>query len=462
MTLTSEPLSRLRCRTCGSTATHSKLYGMPAPGTASQIAESPWLEFGGCLIVPGEVAAACLTCGATDRLASGSPSRFDEVSAPDGSVARAVTQYAAACRDALDQAETSVISHAGLWLLLAYAAEHVTGPERADLEGLLGLPAEQAREVARELFVEPHPTLAAAVGAWAAPDARTPLEVDRPIPDQATLDAWASEHTRGLIESFPAHVDPMTRILLATALVLEPRWIEPLHEEDSGELVLDGGLQAIVRTEAAGDVVVAKPHTADGIDVLSVAAAPEVPPSRVWQAVDEVVALLDDGVLRHASRPDDLPTDGHSWRTWSELSVMFADEVADLPGGPDGRPSQWGSRLRPWTASATLDLTTAPGVAEVADAILPEESDAEIGCAQAVRAEYDRDGFRAAAVTAMMLAGSAPDFETVEVEHVELDLTGPHAVVAIARGGAWEGIPLVSAWVTPDQDRPERTESFEL
>ncbi|CAM4056269.1 hypothetical protein [Janibacter anophelis] len=381
----------------------------------------------------------------------------DDVPTSDGSVALAVTQYAAACRDALDQAETSVVSHAGLWLLLAHAAEHVTGPERADLENLLGMPSERASEVAREFFVEPHPTLAAAVGAWAAPDAHTPLDVDRPIPDQSTLDAWASERTRGLIESFPADVDPMTRILLATALVLEPRWIEPLHEEESGDLVLDGGLQAIVRTEAAGDVVVAKPHTADGVDVLSVAAAPEVPPSRVWQAVDEVVALLDDGVLRHASRPDALPDTGHSWRSWTEQTEMLAHEVADLPVGPDGRRSQWRSRLRPWTASATLDLTTAPGVAEVAHAILPDEPAADTECVQAVRAEYDKDGFRAAAVTAMMRAGSAPLFETVEVEHVELDLTGTHAVVAIARGGAWEGVPLVSAWVTPDQPRPERT-----
>lgn len=36
------------------------------------------------------------------------------------------------------------------------------------------------------------------------------------------------------------------------------------------------------------------------------------------------------------------------------------------------------------------------------------------------------------------------------MEHVELDLAGPHAAVAIAGGGGWERVPLVSAWVTPD------------
>ncbi|NYF96953.1 hypothetical protein [Janibacter cremeus] len=132
-----------------------------------------------------------------------------------------------------------------------------------------------------------------------------------------------------------------------------------------------------------------------------------------------------------------------------------------MPTGPTGRPQQWRARLRPWSATATVDLESAPGVTEVARALLPEYADPDVGCKQTVRAEYDEDGFRAAALTAMVIAGSAPEFVEVEVDHVELDLTGPHAVVAIARGGAWEGIPLVSAWVSEGERRRQPDTDWE-
>lgn len=222
------------------------------------------------------------------------PADFTATPAPDRTVARAITGYADRCREQLDQTTTSVVSHAGLWLLLASAAEHAIGEDRAPLEEILGMPLAESSAAARRLLAAPHPTLAAAAGAWAAADAVTPVGVERPIPDQTALDAWTAEHTRGLIDRFPLEVTELTRIVLATALVLEPRWTERLVA-DGAWLRLTGGLQTIVETRAAGLVVVAKPHSQDGIDVISVRAHPRTGPAQVWQAVDEVVALLDDG-----------------------------------------------------------------------------------------------------------------------------------------------------------------------
>lgn len=399
-------------------------------------------------VVLGMPSAECLTCGQRE-VAEDPEHAFDIRPGPDPRLARAVTAYAARCRDELDQSETQVISHAGLWLLLASVAEHVTGDEGESLGQILGMPPAEADAAARRLLAEPHPTLATAVGAWAAGGVDTPLEAERPIPDQVTLDAWADRQTRGLIERFPAEVTSEILVLLASALVLEPGWTETLGEDD-GELVLRGGLQTIVSTEAAGLVAVAKPFSEDGIDVISVTAAPEIPPSQVWRAVEEVAALLGDGALWREEMPAEASADGHSWRSWTEHTTVLSSEAGDLPAGPNGRPQRWRSRLRPWSATATVDLESAPGVAEVSRALLPEYRDPEVGCLQSVRAEYDQDGFRAAVVTAAFMATGAPQFVEVEMDHVELDLTGPHAVVAIARGGAWEGVPLVSAWVTPE------------
>lgn len=459
----SEPstTTRLRCDRCGSHATHERVMGMPSAESAEQVEATPGQRLGGCLIVPGMWTVECLTCGQRNEV-EGGRADFTPVPAPDRTVARAITQYAARCRDQLDQAIAPVVSHAGLWLLLASVAEHVADDDRAALEQTLGMPADEASAATRRLLAEPHPTLAAAVGAWAADDVTTPIEVERPVPDQTVLDAWASQHTRGLIDSFPLQVDELTRVVLATALVLEPRWTESLVTEGSQGLRLHGGLQTIVETTAAGPVVVAKPYSEDGIDVVSVRAHPRVPPAQVWQAVDEVVAMLDDGALWHAEIADGLPERGHSWRATTVRRDLLASELQRLPTDAEGQPQLWTSRLPSWSARDSIDLGAAPGVAEVGSALTPEEPAAATEVRQVVRAEFDADGFKAAAVTAMVRVGSAPQFVRAQVRRVDLDLLGSHAVVAVARGGAWEGVPLVSAWVPGPNYMDSDGEALEL
>lgn len=454
---------RLVCRRCGSVATHSIVMGFPSPEMAEDVITSPWQRLGGCVIAPGTWTAECLTCGQRETVEDPGP-HFDGWAAPDVSAASAVTRFAARCRADLDQAETSVVSHAGLWLLLASVSEHVTGVDRERLAEILGLPTDDASALARRLLAEPHPTLAATFGAWAREGVTTPLpDASRTIPDQATLDRWASEHTRGLIDRFPIQVDESALLLLATALVLEPRWTESLRVDSDDRLVLDGGLQTIVRTEAAGLVAVAKPFSQDAVDVLSVIAAPEVPPSRVWQAVDEVAEMLGNGALWRSEKPSDTPANGHAWRCRTRVESIVRSED-DLTRA-DGAVRRWRCRLRRWSAVETsIDFDDAPGLAEVARALVPDVEDPQFACVQSVRGEFDEDGFRAAAITAGVVLTGMPDLEEARVERVELDFSGAHAVVAIARGGAWEGIPLVSAWVAPEQRaRPDTDwESLEL
>ena len=459
----SEPTTttRLRCDRCGSHATHQKVMGMPPVDVVEQVAATPWQRLGGCLIVPGMWTVECLTCGQREAV-EGGPADFMPAPPPDCTVARAITRYAARCREQLDQAIAPVVSHTGLWLLLATVAEHVTGDDRATLEQTLGMPADEASAAARRLLAEPHPTLAAAVGAWAADDVTTPVEVERPVPDQMALDAWASHHTRGLIDSFPLQVDELTRVVLATALVLEPRWTESLVTEGSQGLKLHGGLQTVVDTTAAGPVVVAKPHSEDGIDVVSVRAHPRVLPLQVWQAVDEVVAMLDDGALWHAEIADGLPERGHSWRAATVRRGLLESELQRLPTDADGKPQLWTSRLPVWSARDEIDLGAAPGVAQAGSALTPDEPAAATEVRQVVRAEFDADGFKAAAVTAIARVGSAPQFVRAQVRRVDLDLRGSHAVVAVARGGAWEGVPLVSAWVPGPNYMDNDGEALEL
>lgn len=433
------------CGRCGSTALHHVSYGMPSYELLEEGERRPDLRLAGCCVDPGAWTTECLTCG--QRRLFGDSDSSDWTSATPTDAAGLITRYAEVARTSLDMAQTPAASFAGLWLLLAGLAPIASETHGRALVEALGVPSDTAAALSADLLAAPHPTIAAALGAWSrVPVTATLPVVLGPLPDQAGLDQWASEHTRGLIERFPVQINPATLLVFATALVLQPRWTAELTTGDDGLLVLDGGLQTVVDTEAAGHVAVAKPFSEDGIDVVSVIAAPEISPHNVWRAVDEVVAKLNEGALWHGEHPDGEPTGGHSWSV-RESTETFIEW--DAPGNLD---YLWRSRLPRWSGDAHTDLTEAPGVADVA-AALAEFVPGLAGptkCVQAATAAYDQNGFSAAAVTALIMVTGAPTFVERTIRRVEITFDRPHAVVAIARGGAWEGVPLFHTWVTPD------------
>ncbi len=368
------------------------------------------------------------------------------VSAAGG--AEAIRAYAARARTQLGAEQTPVISYAGLWLLLASLSANASGAAATELAEILGLPADRATQTVKDVLAQEHPVVATALGCWVrgefARGAQLPVP-PAPMPDQAGLDAWAEQNTRGLIRRFPADAR-FAELLIASAVVLEPSWVRPLPVVD-GRLELRTRTQAILDTRAAGRVAVAIPDSRDGIDVISVIAAPDVAPGSVWSGLDEVVARLLAGDLEHGTLPSGSPdlADGHAWtlrqETVREPSWSAPEDGADV----------WTSRLPRWSADADTDLTEAPGVAEVVQA-LRDAAPALAGpakCNQAAHAAYTENGFSAAAVTAMAVAGGLPSFVERTVRRIVVEFDRPHALVAVARGGAWEGVPLVSCWVTP-------------
>lgn len=353
--------------------------------------------------------------------------------------AQAVRTYAATTRSALGSAETPVISYAGLWLLLASLAPTA----QTETDEILGMNRADARAAALALLEAPHPTIGAAVAGWLRPGVELskglPVVLD-PLPDQAGLDAWAAAETRGLITEFPLEIDEQTLLVLASALVVTPRWSEPLDRDDDGRLLLGHGFQAVVRTEAAGLVGVAGPPSDDGIDVYSVIADESISAEEVWKAVEEVTAMIQAGEL--PNHTFDAPFgDGHAWT---------AREISETVSG-HAPTERWHSHLPEWKAEAVHDLLAAPGVAEIAGGVMATiDEETEATCVQKAVASYDDEGFEAAAVTGMMIrATGAPRFEERMIREIDLTFDRPHAVVAVARGGAWEGLPLFHAWVQP-------------
>jgi hypothetical protein len=433
------------CGRCGSTALHHLVHGMPSQELFDEAQHRPDLRLAGCCVDEGAWSVECLTCGQRKFFGRHDASVWTTTTRPV--TAGLVTRYAALARATLDTATTVAVSYAGLWLLLARLAPVASEAHRARLAEVLGASCDDAAALAADLLAEPHPTVATALGAWSRfpVTARLPVVPDA-LPDQAGLDRWAAEHTRGLIERFPLEIDPATLLVFATALVLQPCWTTELGVDDDGLLVLDGGLQTLVDTQAAGCVAVAKPFSEDGVDVISVIAAPEISPPDVWRAVDEVVAKLDKGELWHGEHPGRELTDGHSW------SVTETTETFDEWEAPNDSDDHWRSHLPHWSGDAVTELTAAPGVAELAASLteVAPELAGPTACVQAATAAYDRYGFTAASVTAFAMALGLPSFVERTIRRIDITFDRPHAVVAIARGGAWESVPLFHAWVTPD------------
>lgn len=386
-----------------------------------------------------------------------------------------------------------VASPLGAWLLLAVTATTAdSDPAVADraaakLAQALGTDLPSAAEVARTLLEAPHPLVGSATALWhrtgqgdggpAAWRAALPSTTEvGALPDQAGLDAWAREHSLGLIETFPLEVDWDVVFILASALATRVSWANPFDVADARALGANspwagqlrralrspshGHRCAIVSTARAGDVIVhaAPAQTTDGagLVVLSVAAAPQVPPAEVLATAYDLSAGAADGAPPAGSRAlFDLPL--------GETPLWTLAEERVHTWARDGREERHTAVLPCWSARNDHDLTApALGFAAAVDTLatalaLPVE---RFEAWQTAVARFDRYGFEAAAVTGMAGITSMPPEGVART--AELRFGHPYAVVAVATDaradgvtGPWHGVPVFSAWVAEPEEVSE-------
>jgi hypothetical protein len=384
-----------------------------------------------------------------------------------------------------------VVSPLGAWLLLALAAPLTTGGDREALERILGCDVETAARAAGEMLAAPHPALSVALAMWHREGLGEALEAwgrtlptgatTGPVPSQAEADAWVREHTRGMIESVPATIDKRTRMLIATAAATEAPWRRALTLVPASEL---GGpwasrvkrvmrttdperAQVVARTQAAGLVGVSHQSSRSGLDVVSVIAAPGVPPARVIAAAYEVAACSAGLPSTAEFVPAfELPLQGPVW-TVRERVIQDAESDDPIERSQITIPA--------WSARTELhDLIGAPGTgfAQIANAMLtllaPDPSGDEACAAQSIQGRFDTNGFSAAQFTFFILRTARASFATRQAieRTVEIRFDRPFAVVAalsrseIALSGAahWLGLPAFSAWVTEPMEPSEPKE----
>ncbi len=364
-----------------------------------------------------------------------------------------------------------VASPFAAWLLLALTGPASAGADRDVLIEVLGCDIDTAASAAAGLLASPHPLVASAAAVWTgagAPlgedferwQASLPAQVSTgALPDQAGLDAWAEEHTFGLIDKFPVNWAPDLYLVLATALATKVSWETPfdlapaawLGEQSPWAASLSkvlvtpgkgggrGHRQFIAVTPDAGDLAVHVGTAADGLAVVSVIAQPEVPAGRVLAAAHSIGSACVTGAPVPERSPAELELgEGPLWLVREERSTRPDGCTAVLPA---------------WSAMSKHELDDpALGFAAAKNALAPGPDPWQ--ARQSAMARYSRTGFEAAAVTALAVQLAMMPSRTRRV--AELRFGHPYAVVALTRApdgaGPWHGMPVFSAWVGEPED----------
>ena len=374
----------------------------------------------------------------------------------------------------------SVGSGLGVWLLLALLAPATEGEDRRRLETELGTDADDAASRAARLLADPHPAVQAAVAVWDRSEILGPLfatwssslpeQVERgAVPTQAEADAWADRVSLGMLPTFPS-IDPSVAVLLASALATDVTWVEPFYEEDARSLEgafgssITLGLRArkthtqlLADTDAAGIVAVHAARAEHDLRVISVIGPPDASPGQMHLAALQVARLLaaNDSEARPVDLWDLELGDGHAWTLTEEDSdgKRYRGDTQEVR-----------SMLAAWSVRSVHDLAMAPGVADAIAALarfLADPSDLiGVSARQSAVAEFTRDGFRAAAITDLMLLGAGhPAPPQDRFRRAEVRFNRPYAVLAIALGprdrvSSWAEVPVFSAWVGRVDDTP--------
>ena len=371
-------------------------------------------------------------------------------------------------------------SGVGCWALLALLSSAADGPARSELESAVGVPPERALDAASNVMrrLGGMPDVHAALGLWskAVLDPtwldNSPLGVvgdltGDPAADKQRINAWAAEATNGEIRRLPIDLSADTLIVLASGLLVETAWTERFSELPGSwmgrpaswleKMTADLDAVRLVATEVGATTLLSVPGR-DELDVHLVYAQPAADPGEVLAA--GIGALASPDTIFGTDLPDGYQ--GPGVRVERERSADPGDLL--VVGVPAFRLQASHDLLK---HAGVFGLQTATR-SDVEAGHFPGMSAEPLCVDQAVQeatAEFSKGGFRAAAVTAIVMdlpdiAGLEPEpRRSYTVRRIIVRFDHPFGFVVTHRSSAlvlaagWVDEPLSSeGWRDPAQE----------
>lgn len=342
----------------------------------------------------------------------------------------------------------------GSWLLLASIASSLdlgNNPAlKSKTEDCLHMSMEDTAE-AVHFILDTYPALNYVSQAWTTADlsslpavqqwvkANTLVPYEGEIPSQKQIDEWASTNTNDLIKEFPAEMTDATLVVIANIIYSKLAWktkFRPVPAE--GGMTL-WGVNTILNATATRDVTFWK-NESDVFAFYKVKAAGDD---------KEFVSLIT--CLSREATPLELM---ESLNNKNSMTHVFPDEkmLLDLANGmyrvkevKRGTSSTVIEVNVPaWDASSQHKLldNSALGYQELTEAFSANSTTSFTADAKQIAvAKFDKDGFEAAALTALVMARCAmPQFGTQTV--YELNFTKPFVFVSYT-----DNLPVFSGYI---------------
>ncbi|MCM6776818.1 serpin family protein [Nocardia sp. CDC159] len=346
-----------------------------------------------------------------------------------------------------------VLSGCGAWPLLGILAAAANEPVRSELAAAVGLEGPDAQAAALRLLTELNEaeTIAGALGVWVRRDVTVRERWARSLPegvietltDQDALDTWADRHTDGLIRRFPLAIDSETLLVLATAIVARTAWRETFDEDvlepqdgpwrghrGPGLSRYSRQLDDVTVLDARSPVTRVAVRGVADLDVHLLLS--EGSPGEVLGAG---LAALDGSVMARGDLPIGTRAPG--------LVVRETRAVADTLR----------IQLPPFEIRSTHRLLDHPdlfGLRSAADdgaQRFPEISETPLYVADAAQnalARFTREGFEAAAVTAIAMARAVALQRPRSALEISVAFDRPFGFLAVHRP---TGLVIVAGWV---------------
>lgn len=367
-----------------------------------------------------------------------------------------ITKYSEIFNEVIDVDQHHVASPLGAWMLLAFLSEK---QDSQLLEKVLGVDTTKAAELLEGLLKDIPEPIAATLHGWINPDStkryaefikrsRFDKDIEVKFPSEKELNDWAKNNTKGIIEKFPLVPDDTFTGLFASALATDVKWRQPLDVESAPENST-WDVDTVLRDDNENHFWVAvneELHTfivhlnisKDNLMVYSVIPVEDV-------SAEETVRFANE-IATGSSVRGNQETNAHVLEeALGKGSILekVGEQTVDDPHTQfilNGWLPAWESENKFDLAGKKMAFGEAVslGEGELLDAV------------QVTKAQYGAEGFKAAAITAVMVSRAAVRFtEKHTVPVYEVAFNKPYAVVAAYNNfrSPWHKVPVFSGYI---------------